>query len=77
MLSLVDKKPEVHAKKLMSVLIRWTNEKYHIKGTGEEPFDKKIRLEEGEDAKETEKREDNKIEKTQEEKQMSKYEAWK
>merc|ERR1712165_465218 len=36
MLSLVEKKPEVQAKKLMSVLIRWAKKKYNIKGAEDE-----------------------------------------
>jgi len=79
MLSLVEKKPEVQAKKLMSVLIRWAKKKYNIKGAGDEPLDKKIKLEEGEEAKETEaeteKKEDEKKEKTEEEKEKSEADA--
>ena len=75
MLSLVEKKPEVQAKKLMSVLIKWAKKKYNIKGAGNEPLDKKIKLEEGEEPKyvpaEGEKKEDEKEEKVVEEKEKS------
>ena len=64
MLSLFEKKREVQAKKPMSAhLIRWVEKKYSIKGAGDEPLDKKIKLEEREEAKQTATRTDKKEEK--------------
>jgi len=78
MLSLVEKKPEVQAKKLMSVLIRWAKKKYNIKGAEDEPLEKKIKIEEGEEPKETteaEKKEDGKEEKEKVAEEKDKSEA--
>jgi len=44
-LTLIEKRPEVQGKKLMAVLIKWANKRYNIKGAGDEPLEKKIKLE--------------------------------
>lgn len=51
LLGLIQKRPEVQAKKMVAVLIKWAKKKYNIKGAEDEPFEKKIKLEDGEELK--------------------------
>lgn len=54
LVSLIEKEPEVQAKKLMSVLIKWAKKRYSIPETSEAPAEKKQKLDDGDEAKSTE-----------------------
>jgi len=66
LIELISKEPEVQAKKLMSVLIKWAKKRY-LPETDEEPEKKKPKLEETEAAKTEEKTEKDDAEKPKEE----------
>merc|ERR1712066_849534 len=51
LISLIEKEPEVQAKKLMSILIKWAKKRYSLPETSEEPAKKKQKLEEDGEAK--------------------------
>merc|ERR1712110_1244260 len=48
LISLIEKEPEVQAKKLMSVLIKWAKKRYSLPETSDEPTEKKHKLDDGE-----------------------------
>ena len=62
LIELISKEPEVQAKKLMSVLIKWAKKRY-LPETDEEPEKKKPKLEETEEKKTEEKTEKDDAEK--------------
>jgi len=66
LIELISKEPEVQAKKLMSVLIKWAKKRY-LPETDEEPEKKKPKLEETEAVKSEEKAEKDDAEKPKEE----------
>lgn len=82
MIHLIEKEPEVQAKKLMSVLIKWARKRQFVPEPSEEPVEKKQKLDEvtikeenTESEKETEKKETDQEIKKDEDKEKSKEEA--
>merc|ERR1712109_392690 len=73
LIELISKEPEVQAKKLMSVLIKWAKKRY-LPETDEEPEKKKPKLEETEVKKEEEKKEDAEKKEGEEKKEDDKSE---
>merc|ERR1712112_282522 len=67
LIELISKEPEVQAKKLMSVLIKWAKKRY-LPETDEEPEKKKPKLEETEEKKTEEKTEKDDAEKKEDDK---------
>lgn len=82
LIHLIEKEPEVQAKKLMSVLIKWARKRQFVPEPSEEPVEKKQKLddvtikeENTESEKEPEKKETDKEIRKDEDKEKSKEEA--